>query len=108
MTPVAIIHPYRTKAQIESLRMWCTAAVNAGYAPVVPFLSALGPMDSDRVYKTAYEDSIATLYRLCSEAWVCGAYISPDVRQLRKIARLCGVPRRTFSTIGEIFRTLPS
>jgi hypothetical protein len=84
-------------ANIADARLWVRAAIDAGYAPVAPYLTTEGILHEpeDRETGLLIEEAIVAV---CDELWLCGP-ISAGMERECLSAR---GPVREFQTIEEV------
>jgi len=100
---VYLAHPLSGdwEANIADARLWVRAALEAGYAPVAPYL-----MDYDVLHEPEDRDlglahDLAILPR-CDELWLCGPRISTGMAMERDEASKHGLRIRHFEERSDV------
>lgn len=90
---VYVAHPLSgdIERNVASAKLWVRAAIDAGYAPLAPYLTLIDgiliePDDRD----IGLEIDFAVVAR-CDELWLCGDRISAGMSLERDAARQAGV-----------------
>ena len=100
---VYLAHPLSEDwaANIADARLWVRAALDAGYAPVAPYLMTEGILHEPEDREIGLELDLATI-QVCDQLWICGPLISTGVGQERDEADRIGCFVVQYNSIADI------
>lgn len=90
---VYIAHPLRGdwEANLADARLWVRAALDAGFAPVAPYLMTEGILREPQDRELGLELDLATIAK-CDLVWLCGPVISEGMALEREEALRRHIP----------------
>lgn len=90
---VYLAHPLSGdwEANIADARLWVRAALEAGYAPVAPYLEDYSVLQEPEDRDLGIAHDLAVLER-CEGLILCGPVVSPGMQLEREKARQIGIP----------------
>ena len=93
MRLVYLAHPLSGDwdANIADARLWVRAAIDAGFAPVAPYLMTEGILHEPEDREIGLELDCAIIAR-CDELWFCGPVVSAGMSHEAEAARTAGIP----------------
>ena len=88
------------EANIADARLWVRAALDAGYAPLAPYLMTEGILHEPEDRGLGLELDLAVI-AVCDEIWLCGP-MSPGMWVEWQWADSRCIPTREFSVLSEV------
>ena len=104
MRPVVYLaHPLSGdwEANIADSRLWVRAALDAGYAPVAPYLMTEGILHEPEDRELGLELDLATI-EACDELWLCGPVVSAGMQKELDHALRIGVTVWQFFLLSDV------
>src|ERR1035437_8885892 len=83
------------EANIADARLWLRAGLDAGYAPVAPYLMTEGILHEPEDREIGMELDLATI-AVCDQLWICGPTISNGMGKEVEEAHRLGIRVREF------------
>jgi hypothetical protein len=98
-----LAHPLSGNFEVNlaDARLWVLAAIDAGYAPVAPYLMTVGIHHEPEDREIGLELDLAII-GVCDLLWICGPVISNGVGQERDEAYQKGIQVTQYNSISDI------